>query len=167
MYTRSFLVLLIFTFCVVLDLRSMEPASPPSDQTERAAKKRKRRRKRKGIQCAVCTERLGDESIATLKCKTPHYFHLRCLNRWCLRPENLNQQTCPLCRKDVNAFDADAVRKAFELSEDADLDDNYTVDWLVCDPHFACKCHIIGFFSTSCLMLCCLAIMSSNICNQR
>uniref|UniRef100_A0ACD5YIR2 Uncharacterized protein n=1 Tax=Avena sativa TaxID=4498 RepID=A0ACD5YIR2_AVESA len=57
---------------------------------------------RQGLECAVCLARFDDADLLRLLPRCRHAFHLDCVDRWLD-----SSASCPLCRAQVHADDAD------------------------------------------------------------
>ena len=57
-------------------------------------------------ECAICMNEFAEnEDVTPLPCNSAHYFHTECITPW-LKTNN----TCPMCRKEVNAAGFDSLR---------------------------------------------------------
>ena len=69
-------------------------------------------------ECSICTnEFLADDEVTPLPCNTAHYFHSACIAPW-LKTNN----TCPLCRKQVDAAGFDSLRLRLGLEDSTDAE---------------------------------------------
>jgi hypothetical protein len=62
-------------------------------------------------ECAICLDDFTSEGQVTpLPCSNKHVFHTHCLKQWLLQ-----QDICPLCKKQVSSYDYKAFAKEFKV----------------------------------------------------